>query len=72
MGNVSVEPDQLFLNVAAVNQQRGFLGDALAVELSAYQLLHAGPELFDISLLYGAAMFLDHLGSFLHVGHALP
>ena len=72
MLHVSIQPDQFFLNIAAINQQRRLLQQALRFHLASNQFLHARLQSFDIGLQHRLAMLLHTLAGLLHVGHALP
>ncbi len=67
-----IQPDQFFLNIAAINQQRRLLQQAFRIHLASDQFLHARLQLSDVGLQNGLAIFLHAVAGLLHVGHALP
>ena len=71
MLHVSFQADDFFLNVAAIDQQRGFLQHAFLVDGRAQQLLQAGLQPLAVVLQHGAAMLLHALAGLDQVSHAL-
>ena len=69
---MGIQPDQFFLDIAAIHQQRRLLQQAFRVHLAANQFLHARLQLLDIDLLHRLALLLHAVAGLLHMGHTLP